>query len=70
MMTYVPRGPKMPRDILEWLIWVKGGHRVTYDPPLTYSTTTYVPRGPRTPRDIIEWLIWVKGGHRMTYDPL
>ena len=29
---YVLRGPKTLRDIFESFIWVKGGHRVTYDP--------------------------------------
>ena len=32
MVTYVARGPRTPRDILESFIWVKRGHRITYDP--------------------------------------
>ena len=32
MMTYVNKGPRNPRDILESFLWVKGGHMLTYDP--------------------------------------
>ena len=54
MTTYIGRGPQTPKNIFEWVIWVKGG----FDP---YERFKYVARGPRTPRDIFESCIWVKG---------
>ena len=64
MTTYVPRGPRNPRDILEFFIWVEyvpRGHRTPRDilesfiwvkgghrASLIHSMMKYVLRGPRT----------------------